>query len=200
VPLLDIVSGISWAVPFAVGVFALRRLQTGTRVLLGYFLLLGLVEAIGLYLALNKISNLWLFHVFTPLEYGFLTLVFSCWQKKPLLRLLLRLSIPLFALICLLNKLYLEDVSRFDNFTATLESAALILISVYTLFDLYRETASALFRDPRFWIAVAVLVYFSGNLPVFAFANIITLWSMHHFLNITSNILFTGGFLCHRLT
>jgi len=166
----------------------------------GYFILIGLVDTFGLYLAANRINNIWLFHLFTPLEYGFLVMVFSYWQKESLLRLVLRLSIPLFALICLLNKLYLEDLSRFDNFTTTLDGSALILISVYTLFGLYRDNSGPISRDPRFWITVAVLIYFSANLPLFAFANIIALWSIHHILNIASNILFTGGFLCHRLT
>lgn len=164
-----------------------------------YFVLLGLVDVSSLYLALNRINNIWLFHLFTPLEYGILVMVFSYWQKEPLLRLVLRLSIPLFVLICLVNKLFLENLVSFDNFTVSLESSALIMISVFTLFSLYRDNSGLISKDPRFWITVAVLIYFAGNLPTFAFANIIALWSIHSILNITSNILFSGGFLCYRL-
>lgn len=166
---------------------------------MGYFILIGLVDILALYLAFHRLVNIWLFHLFTPLEYGFLVFVFSCWQRRRVVRLLLRLSIPLFAAVCLVNKLYLEDLGRFDNFTTTLEAAALIMISVYTLFDLYRENSSPILKNPRFWVATAVLIYFSGNFPIFAFANVLTVWSIHHILNITSNMLFTGGFLCCRL-
>jgi len=198
-PLLDIISAISWAAPLLAGVFVLNRLGRETKILVGYFILIGLVDTFGLYLAANRTNTIWLFHLFTPLEYGFLVMVFSYWQKKPLLRLLLRLSIPLFALICLVNKLFLESLVSFDNFTASLEGSALIMISVYTLFNLYRDNSGPISKDPRFWITVAVLIYFSGSLPTFAFANIIALWSIHSILNITSNILFSGGFLCYRL-
>ena len=166
---------------------------------MGYLILLGLVDVFGLYLAFNRINNIWLFHLFTPLEYGFLVMVFSYWQKKSLLRLVLRLSIPLFALICLVNKLFLENLVTFDSFTASLEGSALIMISVYTLFNLYRGNSGPISKDPRFWITVAVLIYFAGSLPTFAFANIIALWSIHNILNVSSNVLFTGGFLCYRL-
>jgi len=197
--LLTIISAVSWAVPLGAGVSLFNRLEREAKILVAYLILIGLVEAFSFYQALNKVSTIWLFHVFTPLEYGFLVVVFSYWQKKPLLRLLLRLSIPLFALICLVNKLFLESLVSFDNFTASLEGSALIMISVYTLFNLYRDNSGPISRDPRFWITVAVLIYFSGSLPTFAFANIIALWSIPHILNVISNILFARGFLCYRL-
>jgi hypothetical protein len=181
------------------GVFVFHRLRWETKILVGYFILIGLVDMLALYLAFHRVLNIWLFHLFTPLEYGFLVFVFSCWQKRPVVRLLLRASIPLFAGLCLVNKLYLENLGRFDNFTTTLEAIALIMISVYTLFDIYRENSSPILKNPRFWVATAVLIYFSGNFPIFAFANVLTVWSIHHILNITSNMLFTGGFLCCRL-
>jgi hypothetical protein len=181
------------------GVFVFHRLRWETKILVGYFILIGLVDILALYLAFHRVVNIWLFHLFTPLEYGFLVFVFSCWQRRPAVRLLLRLSIPLFAAVCLVDKLYLEDLCRFDSIATTLEAATLIMISVYTLFDLYREDSGPLLKNLRFWVATAVLIYFSGNFPIFAFANVLTVWSVHHILNITSNMLFTGGFLCCRL-
>lgn len=176
-----------------------RRLGPDIKILLAYIGLLGLVDVLGLYLAFNRISNIWLFHLFTPLEYGFLVMVFSCWQKRSLLRLLLRLSIPLFALICIVSKLFVENLVSFDSFTSSLESWALILISIYTLLGLHRDKSFPILGMPRFWIASAVLIYFSGNLPIFAFANMAAVWTINHILNILSNILFAGGFLCYHL-
>jgi len=197
--LLAIISGISWAVPLGAGVSLFNRLEREAKILVAYFIFIGLVEAFSFYQALNKVSTIWLFHVFTPLEYGFLVVVFSYWQKRPLLRLVLQLSIPLFALICIANKLFVENLVSFDNFSTSLESLVLIIISVRTLFDLSRENSSTLSKDSRFWIAIAVLTYFSGNLPTFAFANVIAVSSIKHILNVISNILFARGFLCYRL-
>ena len=198
-PLLVIISATSWAIPFLAGVLAFKRLGPETRILVSYFALLGLVDVFGVYLALNKINNIWLFHLFTPLEYGFLVMVFSYWQRRSLLRLLLRVSIPLFVLICIVSKLFVEDLVSFDSFTSSLESWALILISIYTLLALHRDKSSPILGMPRFWIAAAVLIYFSGNIPIFAFANIAAVWPINHVLNIISNMLFAGGFLCCHL-
>lgn len=181
------------------GVLVFRRLSLEVKVLVVYFALLGQVEALSLYLALNNISNMWLFHIFTPLEYGLLALVFSYWQRNTFLRLLLRLSIPLFAVLCLVNRLLSENLVSFDNFTSSLEGWALILISIYTLLQLRRDTSVPILGMPQFWIAAAVLIYFSGNLPIFAFANMATVWMINHILNIISNLLFAGGFLCCHL-
>ena len=59
------------------------------------------------------------------------------------------------------------------------------------------------FRLPIFWVNVAVLVYFSGNLFVFMLSdylvtvlkdNLIVYWSFHNFLSIVKNILLAIGF------
>jgi hypothetical protein len=56
---------------------------------------------------------------------------------------------------------------------------------------------------PMFWINSAVLIFFSGNLFLFALThylvhilndNLVVYWGFHNLLNIVKNILFAAGF------
>jgi hypothetical protein len=168
------------------------------RILLVFFAVSLLIEVIVDLLALYKINNLWLFHISTLLEYTLLILVFSYWQKKDILKLSLRLSIPLFLLIWFAAKLFLESFNQFDNFTSSMAGVILVVVSSYTLYDLSKENSVSLSRDPRFWVGSAVLIYYTGNLMLFALSNIITIWAIHSILNIIANLIYSGGFLCLR--
>lgn len=143
-------------------------------------------------------SNLWVFHVFTLLEYSLLVLVFSYWQKTDILRKALRLSIPVFALIWILAKFYVEDLTSFDNFTSSLENAVIIGVSGYALLELGKEDLNSLSREPRFWVSSGVLIYFAGNLILFAISSVIMMWWTHNVLRIIYNLCQAGGFLCLR--
>lgn len=188
---------LSDAVPFFVGVYLYRWLSKDMRILLRYFAIVLLVDVILYYTSfIIKINNLWLFHIFTLVEYSFLILVFSSWQKNALLKRNMRLSIPIFAMIWVMAKFFLEGFNEIDNFTSSVESVLLVVVSAYTLYDLNKENVVSIYKEPRFWVAGAVLIYFSGNLLCFAFSNVVLVWPIHSVLNIIANLLYTGGFLC----
>jgi hypothetical protein len=198
-PSLYIFSALSSLVPLGAGLYFFRRLDIEMKILTIFFSFALIVEIIGFYLSFNRISYIWLIHLYTLLEYSLLMLIFSYWQKDNVLRRNLRLSIGFFAFIWIGAKMFMENLSYWDNYTASLESVLLVGVSAYTLFELSKENRTSLYKEPRFWVCGAVLVYFTGNLMVFALINIITIdWPIHSLLNIVANLFYTGGFLCSR--
>jgi len=188
-------------VPFIVGLNLYNKLDTGMKFLLLLFGIGLLIDAFGYYLYFfTKIqNNIWLYHFYTLIEYSLLIAAFSYWQKDFKLKRMFRISIPGFAVLWIGAKLFCENFSLPDNYTASLECVLLVAVSFSTLYALSKEHLDNIFRDPRFWVGSAVLVYFSGNLLTFALSNIIGNWSFHHqLMNITANLLYTGGFLCLR--
>ncbi len=191
----------SCIIPFIVGLYLYFKLNTAMKFL---FLLLcvGLiVDAIGYYLySYTKFRNtLWLFHLYTLMEYSLLILIFSFMQKNIKLKRVFRLSIPVFFVIWIGAKLFFEDFSQRDNYTSSLECLLLVAAAFSTLYALGKYHFDNIFRDPRFWVSSAVLIYFSGNLLAFALSNTSVNWSFHHSLmSIISNLFYTGGFLCLR--
>ena len=158
-----------------------------------------LIDALGYYLySYTKFRNtLWLFHVYTLIEYSLLILVFSFMQKNIKLKRIFRLSIPVFFVLWIGAKLFCEDFSQTDSYSSSLECLLLVAASFGTLYTLGKQYFENIFRDPQFWVGSGVLIYFSGNLLAFALSNTSLNWSFHHSLmTIISNLFYTGGFLC----
>ncbi len=196
-------STFSTAFPFIAGLFVYKRLSKELRFLMLFFTGNVVFDLIFSYLAINNIRNLWLFHIYTVFEYGFWIYFFSFLLKNELVRSILRISIPIFILFWFSVKLLWEEWFFFNTVTRPLNSLILIMVSLYTLHQFNKENIYSLFREPRFWIIVGVLVYFSGNILLFSMTNIVLeshpgVWLLHSILNILANLCFTRGLLCTR--
>ena len=198
-----IVSLLSQLIPFASGLYVLRSLSNEMKILLVYFGLALITESINSYSALHNIKNLWLFHFFTIVEYGLLAWVFSSWQRSVMLRRVLRMSIPLFSLMGLISAI--NKLGEFNASMRSVESLILVAASAYTLFELSQASLSSLFKEPRFWVGSAALVYFAGSLVMFALSNPVlrsgieharTVFAIYSILNAIASLIFAGGFIC----
>ena len=188
-------------IPFIAGLILYKNLSTVMKFVLLLFGVGLLIDTLGYYLYFftQSRSNIWLYHFYTLIECSLLIYVFSHWQKNIKLERIFHLSIPGFAVLWIGAKFFFEDFSQPDNYTASLECLLLVGVSFRTLYVVNKEQVKTIFQEPRLWISAAVLVYFSGNLLTFALSNIIGNWSFHHqLMNITANLLYTGGFLCLR--
>ena len=197
-PLVAHLAALSQIAPVIAGFFSYYSCTKEMRILFLYLIISILVDIVSLLLALADINNMVLFHVYTLLEYSFLIIVFSCWQKNNALAKALRISIPVFVLISMGAKIFLEDPLRYDNFSSSFESSILATVSAYTLLKLVGENLESLFTMPRFWVSLAVLIYFTGNLFTFALGSVIFTWTVQHTLGIIANLCYAGGFLSQR--
>lgn len=191
-------------------VYFFRYLSKEIKILLVLFALTFMIEftSILIYLAEDQVNTVWLSHLVTLVQYVFFLWVFSLWQKEPLVRKGLLISIPVFVLIWIVAKFWFEDFSHFDNYTATTAALVLTGISAYTLFQISAENTGMIFDDTRFWIAAGVLLYFTGNLFFLALINDIIkflppnyvrlVWSFQWVVTVTANILYGGGVLCQQ--
>jgi len=208
--ILNILSMFSSIIPLIAGIVVYRCLTKPLKILLILFVVGAVVELIGYYFLIKQTQSVWVFHVYTLLEFSLLVLVFSYWQKGRI-RKWLRFSIGVFFLMWLAAKFSIEGVDEWDSYTGTFEGVFLIAVSAGTFFNLIGENLESLLYDSRFWVASAVLIYFSGTLLTFALSNTIAgsadynlfkLTLFHPILNIISNLCYAGGFLCKspRLT
>ncbi len=195
---LSFVSGL---IPFILGLVLFRKLNLALKSLLLLFGIGLLIEALGYYLYFfTKIqNNIWLYHFYTLIECSLFIFIFSFWQNDFKLKRILRIIIPGFAFLWIGAKIFFESFDQPDNYTTSLECVLLVAISFRTLYVVDQEHLKTIFREPRFWISAAVLIYFSANLVTFALGNMIVNWGLHHaVINIIANLLYAGGFLCLR--
>jgi hypothetical protein len=187
------------------GFLAYRRLDRGLKILLSYFVIAALSDGLVLFLSFENIHNIWLFNVFILIDYGFLAFAFSYWQKSLTMERLLRLSIPVFVLVWLGAKVFhVESFDQMNSFSRSLESLLLIAISLSILSELHEESNFQARRSARFWIGTGVLIYFAGNLIIFATSetgtSLALLWWIHATISIVANLCFAAGFLYSPVT
>jgi hypothetical protein len=198
--LITTISIASAAAPATAGIINYRSLEREFKLLLGLFMIVVLVEGYSYFAYLNNTNIHWVHHIYAPLEYGFIAVVFSFWQKSEIVKKSLIFSIPIFTLICVVNMLLPNSMLSLNSLTASLACTIYVLISVYTLYNLQKKDIGQLHKDSRFWICAALLLFSSGDLAYFAFdtflANAIgsQLYYIHSSLNITANILYSIGF------
>ena len=188
-----------------VGGFRVRALSFELKLLLLFLGIVVINNIILIYWAYLKINNIWLFHFYTLLEYSFLAYILSSWQKTPMFRYGIRWSIGAFAIFWIIAKFTFEPVVSYDAFTATISRFLLIGFASLSLYELSKSTREKFYLESRFWISGAILIYSAGSILWLALSNVINswpesqmmaAWTIHWILDILTNILYLGGFLC----
>jgi len=193
---------VSSAAPLGTGIFTFRRLSADMRLLVLLFLLTTLVEGITFYQALTGVNSHWLHFIYTPISYGLLVYVFSGWQANDKVKWGSLASIPIFLAICVWNIVIQHRLDTINDFTQSLANVILVLFASYTFLWLLAEDLGSIYRDYRFWISAAVLIYSAGSLGYFVMHNIISserivvAWYFHIVLNILANLTYSVGLLC----
>jgi len=202
---LFIFSTVISLVPIIISFFFWNKQPKELRILT-FYLVVGLMFSTVMWiLGSQKINNLWMMHLFTPIQFGLLMWIFSFWFKGPIRRVVL-LSIPVFTLFWVVVLMFFESFSHFNTYTRPVEALILIIVAGHTLYKTNKEDAETIFRMPRFWVASGTLIYFSGMILLYAVSNNLLAMSMETLRmvwltiqttsQIMSNLLFIGGFLC----
>ena len=191
----------------ALGFIRYQKLGRDTRILAVYFSVSVISSLLQLYLASHRINNLWLIHLFTPIQYAFLAWIFALWQNDHRMRFVLQLSTILFAMFCLIGSLFFEDPRAFNIYTKPVESVLLVFLSGQTLYAINKQSQEPLAPQPALWISAATLIYFSGLAVLYGLSNTLlsqsaetlrSAWIAHTVVGIIANLLYGVAFLCPR--
>lgn len=191
------------AIPAAVSLLKYRCLDTAMKAIAFYVFLGGLVQVYSSYLNGIRYNNLWVLHWYTPLE--FLCIV---WFYANILEGILKKTTMLvvgsgFVALSVLNSTYLQDTGTFNTYARSLEG---ILTIVFCLIWCYKTLTEMkilrLEQNPVFWVNTGFLLYFSGNVLLFAFSNYIIsinrslsvyIWAFHAMFSILLYFFITIG-------
>ena len=77
IPIHIILSSISALFPFLAGLFVFKNLGKELKLIFTFFSIAVLFDVAFCVMALNQIRNLWLFHIYTLVEFGFWMFYFS---------------------------------------------------------------------------------------------------------------------------
>ncbi len=185
-------------VPASIGTYGYRQLKFEMKLLLALMVITVAVEGFTFYLAIDGRNNNWVHHIYLPIEYGLIGLIFSRWQKTTFNKNVILFSIPLFVIVCVTSVIAFRNLDQLNVFTTSLSCILYAVISSYTLYQLQKDDSGSLYKDYRFWVSSALLLYSAGSLSFFAFTKLFPIiWYAHVAVNIVVYITFGAGFLCH---
>ena len=196
------ISWISSFLPLFAAIRAGRPFTRGKQVLLLLCLIDMLCEVTALGYAYFREPNGWLIHLLTLSEFSLLMLIFSFWEADPNRRKYLRWSIPVFWVCWLLINLAVDEAAPGQiNFSRAIAAITLALTAGYMIYRLAVNPQVVLNRDYRFWVALGALLYFGGNIFIFAQGFLANspvqafVWKFHVGFNILRNLAFTAAML-----
>lgn len=185
-------------VPASIGTYGYRELKFEMKLLLALMVITVAVEGFTFYLAIDGRNTNWVYHIYLPVEYGLIGLIFSRWQKMTFNKNVILFSIPLFVIACVMSVIVFRNLDQLNVFTTSLSCILYAIISAYTLYQLQKDDSGSLYKDYRFWVSSALLLYSAGALSFFAFTKLFpNIWYAHMAVNIVVYLTFAVGFLCH---
>lgn len=205
--LLNYASSISVVLPF----IAVFYSGSGKLIRNSFFMLIVLsffVELISSVLSYFKLNNIWLYYLFTPVEFSLILFSLNNLLKEKLNTTTVAAFVVMIFAFTMVDFLFINGIQHFNSFTRSMELLLLISISLYGFFNLMRNPPSFfLQRSPLFWLSFSVLLYSAGNLFLFASHNILlevqkqqsqNYWILHSILNIVFNLLLAKTVLCMK--
>ncbi|MEL6588760.1 MAG: hypothetical protein AAFQ68_01695 [Bacteroidota bacterium] len=188
------VAALAPLIPLIISFFRYHSFDTKHYVLIVLILFGGFTEILASILEEVYSNNLPLYHFYVWFEFTFIATVFHQSYSGLISRKQLLSLIIFFSAAAILNILFFQDIWSFASHTRTLESLMVLVFAIrYFYLALQDLRVKRIERTFSFWFSTAVLIYFSANLLLFIYSNMIMvedhstfmqIWAMHGFLNI----------------
>lgn len=201
-------SPLAVLLPLVVALLRFKKFGPDLKVLTYHLVMVTIMSGISAAVWFMNKNNLPLLHVYTILEFSmiawFYKIVLRGWVSERLFTIL----ILLFALLALLNSLFLQDWHRFNTYPRSLESIFVIAFTIAYFHRMLSEVnINRMERSPLFWINTGFLFYFSGALFLFSLSNYIIplgyrlnflIWTVHALFSILLYVFLFIGLCNHR--
>ncbi|GAB3996297.1 hypothetical protein GCM10028807_38490 [Spirosoma daeguense] len=165
----------SYVLIISVGIAIVRRrFLQAELVYIGLFLLLSLIgELVSLTLSKLHIPNLFLLHLYTPIEFNIIALFYRRFFSNFYPKWLVIALLLIFNSFVILNVLFVQPLTVFNTYSRGLESLMVIGLAVLCFYKMLTELdVKHPETYPVFWINTGFLLYFAGSLILFVLANI----------------------------
>lgn len=191
-----IVSSLVTFIPFTIGLLKFKKLDKPLR-LIFYLIALGcLFNLLMIYFGLVYKKNVWLEHIYTIVEFFLIASFFYRSFERQVIKKIVTILMIIFTIIVAINKIYLEDFNKIDNYTLTINSILLLIVSSMFLVDYLSKNLIVELRDYRFIITVGFMIYFGGNLFIFALSNDVKgIWIVHNLISLMLTLVYTLVFI-----
>lgn len=191
-----IFSSLFLFIPFIIGLTKFRKLDRSLR-LIFYLITFGCISnLLMIYYGLVFRKNVWLGHIYTIVEFLLISMFFYRSFDRDTFKKIIFGFMVFFTIITTINKIYLESFNQIDNYTLTISAILLLISSSMFLVDYLTKNLIINVKDYRFILTVGFMIYFGGNLFIFALSNEIEgIWIVHNFISTILISIYTLTFI-----
>lgn len=163
-----------------------------------------IVEGINYLWDLANNKQFLVFHLYQPIEYIILGLLYYRLIINKKIKRILLFSIPIYVLFCIVISLTKQPITELDTYAFNTEAILLIIVtSIYLLQIANKEIETSMYMNPLFWVSLGLLVFYAGTFFQMGLHNLIKsgnpdlakkLYIINYFLNYLMYLLFCVGF------
>ncbi|MDW3648908.1 MAG: hypothetical protein R8P61_17700 [Bacteroidia bacterium] len=200
---LFVISAFIPIVPLGIGLYAVKGLGKDRRLLLILMGLAFIVQFIAFLYFLNRENNLFIYHIYMPLEFIILGHIYKIWLINWWKSQLLDVIIWAYVLFSAVNTFFFQ---KFDTVNSNALLVGGVLLMIFSLAFFYRildeMKLKSLEKSPEFWINSSILLYYSGSIIVLGMNHLIAeksdrlieiIYMLHSVINIIHYLLFGIG-------
>ena len=189
-------------------IYNLKNLPDEFRLFIPLLLLSLTVEGTRFILPDRHSLSIFLFSIYTPVEYVLISLIIISFLSSVRKRKIIWISIPFFIFFSFYAQFGIKNSGVFYRYLDVLiESPLIFTWTLFYFFQLFSDEVNFYFRsNPRFWISAGNLLFFSGSFFSYGFGAYLhntnrsnlaeTVFWIERILNIFLYIFYIIGFLC----
>lgn len=186
-------------IPFIIGLIKFERLNSHLRIIF-YLISFGLfTNILMIFFGIVYKNNIWLGHIYTIVEFFLISFFFLNLFDKPIFKRIISILISIFVVIVFINKIYLEQIQKIDNYSLTISAILLLVISSMYLVEYISKNMLIDVKSYQFLLTIGFMIYFGGDLFIFALSNEIKgIWIVHNLISTLLTLIYTLVFLWQK--
>jgi hypothetical protein len=151
---------LTFAIPALAAVIC--RVRSPSQRIVAAYCIIGLIQSIYLtVLATAGTHNLWLIHVFVPVQGTMFLWTLALWQTRERARITILMAIPIFLAAWLGLTLTVESLEGLPRYVKIIEGLLVIAVAAYTLVTRSLHITGPVTSHSWFWISAAMVMYLS---------------------------------------
>jgi len=176
----DIIFFVLLSAAIVMFLIAARNKQYFSSIIIAYLVLVLTTSILAVYLrTIGVRNNLFLFHIYTPIAYTILSLLYLNSITGALLKKIITASIPFFIILSIVFSAFVQKPDESNSYSNIIMSLLILTWSLFYLREvLLLQRVTHLQRFPMFWICVGILFVFTGNLFTVGMLNYLIKYSI----------------------
>lgn len=196
-------------VPISVGIRKFAYLEKEMKWLLYMLIPIAINQFLSIYWSnfIEK-NNLPLYYLHILLEILFILMIYNGYLKKSIMKTVLRAAVILFSLLLIIKfSLYPEQLKIYSTLERSIEGIIVLVFAATHLVQQFREQeVMHPQRTSGFWLSFGFSLFFSCNLLLFIFDDLVfaqdksifqSIWVIHGIVTILLYLTFTIAFICN---